>query len=1465
VNPGAINRLGLCAICSIVGLVPRIAWAQHTPSIAVDGTLGPVRPIVGPKYMIPANLGTQVGGNLFHSFSKFSLQSGPRQESATFTSDGSTGKINNVIGRVTGGTPSTIDGQISIDQTKMSNIAGANLYLINPSGIVFGSHASVSVAGSFHASSADYIKMSDGTRFQATNPGGSILSCAPPAAFGFLNAAPGRITVKGSKLGVPSGQTLDLAGGPVWITAASPTSITGGAALSAPAGTIRVTSVAGPGEIPAAKGTGSKPTVTSYGPVDITNASRLNVSGRVNGGSVFIRAQALTIDGSQINGDNLGSGSGGRLVLRADGHITLSGGTTVHADVYGNGTGGAISAKAGTLSISNASLIEGTTKDGSMGNAGNISIKVTDALSMDGGSGIFTTGIQTQVEATSTGTPGNITIRAGSLSLTNSAQISSLTAGAVSGGSVRVNTGALDLQNFGVIGSSTSGMGTAGDVTVNATTASIRTIAEINAVTLGPGNAGTVRVSISGDLAIAGPTVNNTNSDKTYTGIGTVANSLSTGGKAGNVIVEAGSLSIAGFTGQISSSTFSSGKAGDVSVNVAGPVSIAGSSGSLPTGIVAGAFERGTGNAGNVAVKAGSLSIVNGGEISATSAGPGVGGSVTVMTPGPLLLDSEAQIAASAKGLQSGQGGFVMVYANSLTVSGGAQIASTTAGPGKGGDVGVTIGGNMSLSGTAADGTPSGITASAASMASGGAGSVTVTAPQITLASGGTIASTTAGTGMGGSVDVTTPGALLLDGLGITPTRIAASATGPQSGPGGPVTVDAGSLTIQGGAQIASTTASLGTGGPVQVTAQGPLSLSDPGSGVVASANSTASGNAGSVKVGASQITIAEGAQIASTTAGTGTGGSVDVATPGALLLGGGAQIAASATEPQSGPGGPVTVDAGSLTIQGGAQIASTTAGLGTGGPVQVTAQGPLTVSDPGSGIIASATSTATGDAGSVMVMAPQIAIGGGAQIASSTAGSGKGGSVKVTAQGPLTLTGPGSAIDALATPTASSDAGSVTVDAPQITVTSGAQIASTTAGTGAGGSVGVGMTTPGALLLGGGAQIAASTTGAGAGGQVTVSADSLTIDSGAQIASSTAGPGSGGVVQITDRGQLSLSGGGEITASSMGAGDAGSVIVDAPQITVTSGSQIASTTAGTGKGGSVEIGMTTPGVLMLDGRGTQITASTTGVGIGGNVTISGNSLTIGGGAQIASTAAGLGKGGDVDVVMAGDITLPGPGPQITAQSTGSGDAGKITVSAVRLLMSDGGRISTEAQTANGGNITLNVSDFLYLTNSQITASVNRETGNGGNIVIDPQLVILNHSKITAQAAEGQGGNINISAGLYIASTDSVVSASSQSGISGTVVISGPRVDVNGALVVLSTELRSAAEVLRHSCATQTAQPQSSLVEGGRGGLPQDPDTTLPALYIAGRDVDLNPQAASGTTEAKSTLQTKVHLTMRCG
>ncbi len=421
--------------------------------------------------------------------------------------------------------------------------------------------------------------------------------------------------------------------------------------------------------------------------------------------------------------------------------------------------------------------------------------------------------------------------------------------------------------------------------------------------------------------------------------------------------------------------------------------------------------------------------------------------------------------------------------------------------------------------------------------------------------------------------------------------------------------------------------------------------------------------------------------------------------------------------------------------------------------------------------------------------------------------------------------------------------------------------------------------------VLGSGTGIGAPSSNPGgstgrAGTVILTAGGMIAVSGGAEVSSSTAGPGDGGSVQVAAQGPLTLSDPGTgitASASSIASGNAGSVIVTASEITIGTGAEIDSTTAGTGAGGSVTV--STPGALVLDGMGvpdTGIAASATGPqsGAGGDVTVAAGSLLIEGGAQIASSTAGPGKGGDVDVTVPGDVVLTGPGPQITAQSTGSGDAGSVTVSAGRLLTSNGAGISTEARTstANGGNITLAVGDFLYLVNSQITTSVKGETGNGGNITIDPQIAVLDRSDIIAQAIEGHGGNITIDAGAYIASAQSIVSASSQLGISGTVAINGPLVDLNGTLVVLSSQLRSAVALTRNSCAARSSRPQSSLVEAGRGGLPQDPDATLPALYIAGRDLHFGPRAAADPstppTAAEGALHaahTTLHLTMLCG
>src|SRR5687768_7294817 len=113
-------------------MVPLAGFAQ---AITSDGTLGTSVSNAGNAFTISG--GTTAGTNLFHSFGAFSVPSGG---SATFNGPQST---TNVISRVTGGAPSSIDGRIS-SRGAMPN---ANFFLLNPAGVMFGAGASIDVGG----------------------------------------------------------------------------------------------------------------------------------------------------------------------------------------------------------------------------------------------------------------------------------------------------------------------------------------------------------------------------------------------------------------------------------------------------------------------------------------------------------------------------------------------------------------------------------------------------------------------------------------------------------------------------------------------------------------------------------------------------------------------------------------------------------------------------------------------------------------------------------------------------------------------------------------------------------------------------------------------------------------------------------------------------------------------------------------------------------------------------------------------------------------------------------------------------------------------------------------------------------------------------------------------------------------------------------------------------------------------
>jgi filamentous hemagglutinin family protein len=223
------------------------------------------------------------GSNLFHSFGQFNVRT---DENATFAGPNT---IASIVGRVTGGEQSFIDGQLR------SEIAGANLFLLNPSGIIFGPKARLAVSGSFHVSTADFLRFADGAKFFAHLGQESVLTVASPAAFGFLGNNPAAITIQGSSLTVADGKTVSVVGGDITSVGNGPLTEKSPPTLGALGGRLQLVSVASPGEMvfsrldlaPDLRGDG----FAHLGRIELSQGALVDASGE-GGGSVLLRGGA---------------------------------------------------------------------------------------------------------------------------------------------------------------------------------------------------------------------------------------------------------------------------------------------------------------------------------------------------------------------------------------------------------------------------------------------------------------------------------------------------------------------------------------------------------------------------------------------------------------------------------------------------------------------------------------------------------------------------------------------------------------------------------------------------------------------------------------------------------------------------------------------------------------------------------------------------------------------------------------------------------------------------------------------------------------------------------------------------------------------------------------------------------------------------------------------------------------------
>jgi filamentous hemagglutinin family protein len=661
----------------LVGLGLFACLATSRAQVVLDGSFGTSGALSGPNYTIPAAAGLTRGNNLFHSFSQFDLKAG---DVATFTGPAN---IQNILSRVTSGSPSSIDGTIR------SGISGANFYFINPSGVVFGPNASVDVSGAFAVSTANYLKLADGAKFVAAlGADDSMLSSAPVVAFGFLDGASGSIDVSGSLRSAP-GTPLSVIGSTV--------TVHDGATLEALGSQINLIGVSSAGEItpviqasimggvPAQSEPTPPGTVVIRGGRLVVENAQVNVSS-TGGNLVVDLTDSLEVDLGQLTTSSSGATKGGDIIINAP-KVTLNG--------EGVPSGARIAAE--------------TASDDPLGAGGNVIIK-SDSLDVEGAAEISVSTFGAADAGRVDITTGAMSVEGGSTISANAAPISGAAGGA--GGQVVIHADSLDVGGGAVISANTLGDGNAGSIDITAHSISIDD-SQITTYSTGAGN--------GGDIVIQSDTLSLNGMNGSITALALGINSDLPAGHGGNIDIKTGSLQLLNDSA-ISSSTFGDGNAGNVSITAN---SVLLDTGQPQPGIVPGIssfastlFYSGVGSGGDVVINTGSLTMHNNMFISAATSTTGNGGNVNI-TASSVLVDSGASIQSSSDG--SGLAGTVQVHS-----SGGVQLSSggsiSTSAPQSGaGDIIVTSGSELQL-------TDSAITASAGP---GGGGNINVSAPNL--------------------------------------------------------------------------------------------------------------------------------------------------------------------------------------------------------------------------------------------------------------------------------------------------------------------------------------------------------------------------------------------------------------------------------------------------------------------------------------------------------------------------------------------------------------------------------------------------------------------------------------------------------------------------------------------------------------------------------------------------------------